>query len=352
MAVEIPVHFKEINLLSVVFSFRNEADSLPELIRRVRNVLNSEIKQHHIHSYELIFVDDSSTDNSWDIIQSAALDHNDIKIIRTSRRFGPSPSPCVLAGMEHASGDVLVYMDADLQDPPELIPELIQAWRSDPEVEVVHTVRRSRKGESKLKLMITKLGYQILHKVTHFKLPKEAGDFKLLSRRVVNHLIQLREKKPFLRGLVCWVGFKSAFVTYDRDARFTGDTKFPVLSLNVINNFLESALISFSSTPLRLSMLLGFLTIMVGMGLLLYVIFAKIQGTAIPGWAGIMITVIFLNSIQLLCIGIMGLYVSSIFEETKNRPNYIIEKKFGFSDQITIHCKQEKPSAIAVRFDA
>ncbi len=324
---------RKMKKLSVVFSFRNEEDVLSELIRRTRTVLRQLQAEERISSYELIFVDDASTDRSWDILIEQAKGYNDIRIIRMSRCFGPSPSPGVLAGMEYSSGDVVVYMDADLQDPPVVISQLLSVWQSDPEIEVVHTVRQSRLGESTVKLFLTKLGYGILNKVTSIRLPIEAGDFKLLSRRAVNHLIQLREKRPFLRGLVCWIGFKQAYLPYHRESRHAGESKFHVLGWDVISNFLDSALISFSSAPLKLTIFLGFFAILADFGLLIHVISEKVHGKAIPGWTAIMIAIIFIGSVQLLCLGIMGLYLNAIFEESKARPNYIIDRTFGFSNQ-------------------
>ena len=317
--------------LSVVCSFRNEEAVLPEFIRRVRKVLQAEIDKEILSSYELIFVDDASTDQSWKVLVDLAKGENDIRIIRMSRCFGPSPSPCVLAGMQYASGEAVIYMDCDLQDPPELIPQLLEVFRNDDTIDVVHTLRQSRKGEPPLKLWVTRIGYLILNKVTSINLPIEAGDFKLLSRRVVNYLVRFQEKKPFLRGLVCWVGFKQAFVPYHREARFVGETKFNIFGRDVIGNFFDSALISFSSVPLRISIFLGFVSILIVFVMLIHVLSEKLQGKAIPGWTAIMISMLFIGSVQFLCTGILGLYINSIFEETKRRPNFIIDETFGFS---------------------
>jgi len=245
-----------------------------------------------------------------------------------SRCFGISP--CALAGMERAQGDAVIYMDADLQDPPEVIPDLIKAWKNENGVEVVHTVRKSRKGESPIKMAITKIGYWILNRVTPFRLKPETGDFKFLSRRVVNHLTQMKEKRPFLRGLIYWIGFKQIYVSYHRDARHSGKTKFPIFSWRVISNFFESALISFSSIPLQMASVLGLAAIVIDLFLLMHVIHEKIIGKAIPGWSAIMVALIFVGSVQLLCLGILGMYISTIYEESKGRPNYIVANTFGF----------------------
>lgn len=322
---------KKLKMLTVVFSFRNEENVLPELIKRTRAVLKQESANGTLSCWELIFVNDVSTDKSLDILLEHAKGHDDIRIINMSRCFGVSP--CVLAGMEYSSGDAVIYMDADLQDPPEIIPRMIKAWQSGENIDVVHTIRNSRLGESLLKLLITKTGYFILRSVSSIDLPVEAGDFKLLSRRAVKHLIKLKEKKPFVRGLVCWIGFNQVTIRFDRDPRFSGKTKFPVISYKVISNFLDSALISFSDVPLKIASFVGLLGSLVSIIIGIHVFLEKLSGKAIPGWTAIMCTVMFFGSIQLISVGILGIYVSSMFSEVKNRPNYIVESVFGFKQE-------------------
>ncbi|MDA2936735.1 glycosyltransferase family 2 protein [Acidobacteria bacterium AH-259-A15] len=312
----------------MVFSFRNEQEVLPQLVKKTRAVLQQEQATRCISSYELIFVNDASTGRSLEILLEHAEGHDDIRIINMSRRFGVSP--CVLAGMEYASGDAVIYMDADLQDPPEVIPKLLQTWQSRDKINVVHTVRLSREGESKIKLLLTRFAYHILHRITSIQLPVEAGDFKLLSRRAVDQLIRLRERRPFLRGLVCWIGFNQISVSYHRNTRYAGDTKFPVFSREVINNFLKSALISFSSFPLEIVSIAGFGSALLGFVLLVHVLIEKMRGHNIPGWMALMVTMLFLGSVQLFSIGAIGLYLNTIYEESKGRPNYIVESTFGF----------------------
>ena len=319
-------------LLSVIFSFRNEEDVLPELIQRVRQVIREEKNKGILSGHELIFVNDASTDRSLDILLEHSKNNNDISVINMSRVFGVAP--CVLAGMEYSSGDLLVYMDADLQDPPELISSMLKALKDDPNVDVVHSVRRSRTGEPKLKLFITRIGYLILNKFTTVQIPIEAGDFKLLTRRAVNHILRLKENRPFMRGLVCWIGFKQAFVPYDRRARFAGKTKFHVLSKSVINNFFNNALISFTAVPLNIATVFGILAILIDFLLLIHVFLEKIEGKAIPGWTAIMIAVLFLGGVQLFCSGIIGLYINSIHEQGKNRPPFIVTSTYGFNEKL------------------
>lgn len=316
--------------VSVVLSFWNESDVIPELITRLRATLDGERERGLIDSHELIFVNDASTDDSEALIRAHAAGHEDIRLINMSRNFGVSP--CVLAGMEHATGDVVVYMDADLQDPPEVIPLMLEAWRSEPDVAVVHTVRTRREGEHFLKLLITRVGYWVLRNVATIDLPIEAGDFKLLSRRARDHLVQFREKRPYLRGLVSWIGFKQVRVKYVRDPRHSGETKFPVFSRKVIRNFLDSALIAFSDVPLKLSILVGLFVIVLAFLYIAVLLFSYIRGDRVEPWSIVLIAVLFLGGINLGGIGILGLYVSSMFLEAKKRPNYIVKDTFGFTD--------------------
>jgi dolichol-phosphate mannosyltransferase len=314
--------------LSVIFSFRNEEHNIRELVRRTRSVLDAEVRKNVLSSYELIFVNDASTDRSLELLRAAAQGADDIRVVNMSRSFGVSP--CVLAGMEVVSGDVVVYMDADLQDPPEAIPDLLRVWTDNPGVEIVHSVRRSRAGESRIKLWITALGYRILRLISSVEIPIDTGDFKLLSRRAVNELVRLREKKPFLRGMVSWIGFRQDRIYYDREPRFAGETKFPVLGIKVIRNFLESALISFSGVPLQISTLLGFLMSLSAFALFVHVLVERLRGHNIPGWTAIMTAILFLGGIQLLMLGVIGLYLHAMYVELKDRPNYIIESSFAF----------------------
>lgn len=315
-------------VISVVLSFWNEADVLPELIRRLRAAFAGLLEAGEIGAYELIFVNDASTDRSEWILRDAARGRDDLKLINMSRNFGVSP--CVIAGMLHARGDAVIYMDADLQDPPELIPELVRVWKSEPDVDVVHTVRKSRAGETRLKLAITRLGYAILRSVSTIDLPLEAGDFKLLSRRAVELVSQFREKRPFLRGLVCWIGFEQRIVHYHRQPRFAGRTKFRVLGLKVIRNFIDSAVISFSDVPLKASTALGALFSCGSLLYMLWMLGGWLAGAEAPGWSATLAAVLFLGGVQLLSIGILGTYVASIFLEAKGRPNFIVRDTAGF----------------------
>ncbi|OGP15324.1 MAG: glycosyl transferase [Deltaproteobacteria bacterium GWA2_55_10] len=310
-------------LISVVLSFYNEDEVIPELVRRLRAVFRKMAQP-----YELIFVNDASTDSSLERLEEAAQGRTDIKIVNMSRNWGVSE--CVMAGLRFATGDAVIYMDADLQDPPELIPELVMRWDEGRGADVVHTVRLTRKGENPVKMWITKVGYRVLKYASNIDLPVNAGDFKLLGRRVVDELARLDEKRPFMRGLVVWVGFKQVYVHYDREARYSGKTKFKVYSSRVIRNFLDSALISFSDVPLKVSLLVGFLISSGAFGYLVLIFIMKFLGWSLPGWSAIMATILVLGGIQLITIGVLGLYINGIYNESKKRPNFIVKDTIGF----------------------
>jgi polyisoprenyl-phosphate glycosyltransferase len=196
----------------------------------------------------------------------------------------------------------------------------------------VHTRRLSRGGESAVKLFSTRVGYHILRMVASVDLPIETGDFKLLSRRAVKHLVRLKEKNPYLRGMVHWIGFNQVSVTYHREARHSGETKFPALGWRVMANFFESAVISFSLKPLYLAGFMGFFAALTGFLVLAHTLLEYIRGHNIPGWTAIMVAVLFLGSFQLLALGVIGLYLGNVMLEVKGRPNYIVKRLFGFQE--------------------
>ena len=314
------------HLVSVVLSFRNEEETIPELISRLDNVLTSLSIE-----YELIFVNDDSTDNSLPLLIEKAKENKRIKIVNMSRRFGVSE--CALAGMKYARGDAVIYMDADLQDPPEVIPQLIKEWLQG--ADVVYTVRTSREGETRIKLFLTKVAYRFINFSSDIDLTPEAGDFKLLSRRVVNELLKLNEKNPYLRGLVSWVGFKQVPVFYQREKRAAGETHFPLFK-NFFRDLLTlhgpigtfiSGFTSFSILPLIIFLLTG---IFICAGVLLALTAAVILKTPLISSFGIIIAIFFMSGVQLLGIGTLGLYLGRIYHEVRNRPTYIVESTVGF----------------------
>jgi glycosyltransferase involved in cell wall biosynthesis len=316
---------RSISFLSVIFSFFNEEAVLPELLRRTRAVMAQQLATGTIGDYELVFVNDRSTDRSEALLRQEIEQARDVVLINMSRNFGVSE--CVFAGLAHARGDAVVYMDADLQDPPELISDMIAAFRADESVDVVYTTRRSRNGEHPLKLLLTKVGYRLINLISEIDLPLDSGDFKLLSRRIVDTLLRIEEKRPYIRGLVSWVGFKQVQVLYDREMRYDGRkaTKYPVLSRRTLSGYFDRALISFSDAPLKFSLILGFLVSFLAGCYLCVVLLQKIMGWYVPGWPAIMATMLLLGGAQLMVMGFVGLYINVIFLEAKRRPNYLID---------------------------
>lgn len=308
-------------LLSIVFSFRNEEEVLEELIQRVGAAL-----QKLPYEYEIIFVNDDSTDRSLEILQACRKQDARIRILTMSRCFGIHP--CVLAGLKHAAGDAVVYMDADLQDPPEVIPKLVEEWEKG--ADVVHTTRTARKGENRLKMFLTRQAYRLINSVSEIKIPSNTGDFKLLSRRAVNEVIRLEEHNPFMRGLVHWIGFRQVHVPYVREARYAGRTHFSLFGPGPARE-LERGIITFSDLPLRMSLFVGFFTAFFSFFYIIVVLVCKYLQMNLPGWTAIMSAVLFLNGMVLFTNGILGLYLARVYNDVKKRPNYIIAEKEGFS---------------------
>lgn len=310
---------REAKQISVVLSFRNEADVIHELVRRLINAISTTGCD-----YELLFVNDDSTDTSLPILQDLAQSNSRIKVINMSRRFGVHP--CVMAGLSYSSGDVVVYMDADLQDPPELIPGMLAKYAAG--AEVVNMTRTSRKGESPLKMWITGIAYKAINKLSDIPIPENTGDFKLLSRRVVNHVLTLQESDPFMRGLVYWVGFSQETILYERDARAAGQTHFSIFGSGPIKEFIRGAT-SFSVAPLYLSLIIGAFSTAVSFIMLISILVQKLLGMNLPGWTAIMSAILFMGGTLHLCLGLTGIYVGKIHIQTRNRPLYIVRSTVG-----------------------
>jgi len=304
-------------LISIVFSFRNEEKSLPELLSRISNMY--ELSLRDSYNLELIFVNDASNDESLNLLikNSKTLP---IKVITMSRRFGVGP--CVLAGLEYSKGDVVIYMDSDLQDPPELIPNLLKKYEDG--FDVVHTQRTKRLGENPFKMGVTSLAYKIINRFAEIDLPINAGDFKLLSRRAVDQVVNLNEQDPYIRGLSVWVGFKQTLIQYVRQPRYAGKTKFKLFSKGPIFEFIRG-ITSFSTVVLFGSLLAGLLGLIISFGLILYVVIAKLNGQVTSGVTTIIIAVSTLSSLILISNGILSVYIARLFEQSRNRPNYIVD---------------------------
>ena len=302
-------------MISFVFSFKNEEKNLEELVKRV----DQAVKKINNYDYELIFVNDNSDDDSEKILETLQNNYP-ITIINMSRTFGVGP--CVLAGFQNVNGDCVIYMDSDLQDPPEIIEKLIKEYEDG--AEVVHTIRTNRLGESQLKLFITKIAYRIINFLSDIKLPVEAGDFKLISKKVLKKILDQKEFRPYIRGLSIWVGFKQSFVEYIREPRSGGITKFPLLSAGPVTQFI-SGVTAYSLKPLYLGIILGMTSLLFSICLILYALYMKFTNIAVPGTAGIIITISFFSGIILFTLGIMGIYLARIFEEVRGRDQYVIK---------------------------
>tara|TARA_B100000767_G_scaffold243710_1_gene241544 strand:- start:3260 stop:4198 length:939 start_codon:yes stop_codon:yes gene_type:complete len=302
-------------LISIIFSFKNEETNLNELIKRIK----SSLSVINNWKYELIFINDCSEDSSEEILIDLQK-NNPITIINMTRTFGVGP--CVLAGFREAKGDAIVYMDADLQDPPEIIPKLIKEYEKGSEI--VHTVRTKRYGESLFKIGVTKIAYKIINYLSEIPLPTEAGDFKLISRTALEKILLQNEFRPYIRGLSIWVGYKQSFVNYERDPRAGGESKFPLLSKGPITEFI-SGITSYSLKPLYLGVVLGFFSLIFSIILIMYALYSKFVGIAAPGSTSIIITISFFSGILLFTMGIIGIYLARIFEQTKGRDQYVIK---------------------------
>jgi len=303
-------------LLSVVFSFRNEEGNIKELVDRI----NISLEKLTNWNYELIFVNDDSTDNSESILLNLQKKYP-IRIINMSRNFGVDP--CVLAGFRNAKGDAIVYLHTDLQDPPEIIPDLIK--KHEEGFDVVHTIRTKRKGESKFRMLVTRIAYLLINILSDIKLPIESGDYKLISRKALDKILNQKEFRPYVRGLSVWVGFKQTFYKYERQARGSGKSKMPLLSKGPVTDFI-TGITSYSLKPLYIGIFFGFLSIIISLLLIIYALYLKFNNLAVPGSTSIIIAISFFSGILLFTLGVIGIYLARIFEQTKGRDQYVIKE--------------------------
>ncbi len=300
---------------SIVVPIYNEKDNLLELHRRVKEVMDSTRKP-----WELVLVDDGSTDGSTDIIRELAKKDKRIRPVIFARNFGHQIA--ITAGWDYARGDAVVIIDADLQDPPELILEMAKKWQEGNEV--VFAVRAEREGESWFKLWTASLFYRIIFRITDVKIPLDTGDFRLMDRKVVNVLKQMRERHRFPRGMSAWVGFKQVGVEYKRAARVAGETKYPFRKMF---RLAINAVTSFSYFPLQVATFFGFVSAGIAILAIPVVAYMRITGSrAFFGQATTLIAVLFLGGVQLISLGILGEYIGRLYDEAKGRPLYIVRE--------------------------
>jgi glycosyltransferase involved in cell wall biosynthesis len=306
---------RRLGLLSVVAPVYNEEGTLEQFYSRVCTALEG-------LRFELVLVDDGSIDSSPAILARLASSDPRVHVVYLSRNFGHQTA--LTAGLDHARGDAVVMLDADLQDPPELIPRMLDHWRAG--CDVVYAVREQREGESRFKLVTARWFYKLFDKLAQVELQHNSGDFRLLDRRPLDALLAMRERSRFLRGMTVWVGYRQAAVPYKRDPRYAGETKY---TLSRMLRFSLDAISSFSHRPLQLATLLGFVISTLAFIAIPVVIVLRIMGSYLPGFGSITIAVLLLGGIQLIAIGIIGEYVGRIYDEVKGRPLYLVRSRIN-----------------------
>jgi glycosyltransferase involved in cell wall biosynthesis len=306
--------------LSVIVPLYNEEPVLRELVERLTSVLSV-----YRDDYEVILVNDGSRDRTLPLAKEFCLRDRKVKLISLSRNFGHQIA--LTAGMDMASGRVVVTIDADLQDPPEIIPEMVNRWKEG--YQVVHGVRNKRKGEGIFRHAAIFLFYRFLRKTTTIDITVDSGDFRLMDRKVVEELKTMRERNRYLRGMVSWVGFRQTELEYVRERRFAGETKYPFRKLA---RLAADGILSFSRFPLKLPMAIGCFCTLASTLLLLCAVLANLAGPgkAVPVWVYGLLLVVFLGGVQLIAIGMLGQYVGRIYEQTNERPMYVIGEQVNF----------------------
>ncbi|HIJ75458.1 MAG TPA: glycosyltransferase family 2 protein [Deltaproteobacteria bacterium] len=308
-------------LLSVVIPCYNEEEVIGETMKRLK-AFCSELVNLHV---ELIFVDDGSRDRTRELLKSYAAEDSRIRLIGFARNFGHQIA--ITAGIDAACGDAVVLIDADLQDPPEVVHEMIGKWREG--YDVVYGIRIGRPGESAFKLATARGFYRLLNRLSDVSIPLDTGDFRLMSRHVVDTLRAMPERDRFVRGMVSWVGFKQTALPYKRAERFAGKSKYP---LRKMLHFAVDGILSFSTKPLQISIALGIASALIALMGIMYVIFLRIfTNIWAPGWTAQMTAVLFIGGVQLVSIGILGEYIGRIYNEVKNRPLYVASEYVGFA---------------------
>ena len=309
-------------LVSVILPCLDEEDVLVETLIRLDRMAGGIADCR----FEFIFIDDGSRDGTAEILRKAAAADKRVRVLRFARNFGQQIA--VTAGIEVASGDVVVLMDADLQDPPEVVADMIARWRDG--YDVVYGTRSSRKADSLGKRATAWMFYSTMNRLSEVPIPADTGDFRLMSRRVVNVLRQMPERHRFIRGMVSWVGFQQTSIQYERPERFAGSTKYP---LRKMLRFAMDGILSFSIRPLQISIALGMAAASLALVGIVYALFMRIfTNTWVEGWTALMLAVLFMGGVQLLCLGILGEYVGRIYSEVKRRPLYVVDETLGFDE--------------------
>lgn len=302
---------------SVVAPVFNEEETLPHFYKRIVAVMEALSEP-----FELLLVNDGSRDSSFQIMKGLHEQDPRVHVIDFSRNFGHQIA--ISAGLDYAQGQAVIIVDSDLQDPPEVIPRLIERWKNG--AEVVYAQRAKRAGETKFKLVTASLFYRLIRSITSVDIPRDVGDFRLMDRRVVDALVSMREHHRFMRGLSAWVGFRQEAVLYDRQERFAGKTKYPLMRMI---HFSLDAITSFSHLPLQLATTFGFILASISLIGIIIAAFLRLFVGAIVGQASTLILVLFLGGVQLIFLGIIGEYLGRIYDEVRARPLYIVHHVLG-----------------------
>lgn len=313
-------------LISIVVPCYNEEEVLEETLKQFKSFC---LELDNLNA-ELIFVDDGSTDRTREILKSFAAqtpNNPKIKIICFARNFGHQIA--VTAGIDAARGDAVVLIDSDLQDPPEVIHQMIQKWREG--YDVIYGTRLEREGESLFKLATARGFYRLLNNLSDVPIPLDTGDFRLMSRNVVDTLRAMPERDRFVRGMVSWVGFKQTALPYSRSKRYAGKSKYP---LRKMMRFATDGILSFSTKPLQMSVALGTMSAFIAVLGIFYALYMRIfTNNWVEGWATLMIALLFMGGVQLISVGILGEYIGRIYNESKNRPLYVVQEYLGFDEK-------------------
>ncbi|MCX8080754.1 MAG: glycosyltransferase family 2 protein [Bacteroidia bacterium] len=302
--------------ISIVLPIYNEEKNIPVLYERLHKVLSA-----NFQDYEVVFINDGSSDNTLTFLKSICEKDKHFKYISFSRNFGHQTA--LLAGLHHAKGDAVLSMDSDLQDPPELIPVMYNKLKEG--YDMVYAKRAERKGETFFKKFTAKIFYRLLKSLSNIDIPLDTGDFRIMSRKMLNAFNSMKERNLYIRGQMAWLGFRTTYILYDRDPRYSGETKY---TLKKMIKLAINGITGFSSFPLQIASFFGMMFSMVAFLFMLKIIYSKIfePENLVSGWASIMVSVMFIGGVQLLCIGIIGEYINKIINEVKERPFYIIDE--------------------------